>query len=273
MKKHFTSLHTIAALLFSAVMMTACQKQIENPAAAEADAAGSTDLSQMSTTGTGPVLLTLDGSTIYEGEMPTNFTDVDINKHVKSLSQRATLRYFARNVGRTIDLYAGEVGDEGFFALKTIPASWRTAGPTASGTMNYLRAGRGLGTGLDPEALLDKVPNVTPLRARGLSMLTGKQVIAVVYDSEVDVNYAPLDGSLKGETLGLVSFEVVRVTRRTNGSSGSLPVVTVKITDANVAKNGPFQLFSNAPVPTSSSTPFDVRPPATIPAIRLVSAP
>jgi hypothetical protein len=187
---------------------------------------------------------------------------------------RATLPYFQRNIGKVINLYSGEVGDEGWFALKTIPASWRQTGPTTLGSQNYLRAGSGLGTGLDPEALLDKIPNVTPLRARGLSMLVGQTVLAVVYDGDVDVNYdRPINGSLKGANLGLVALTVQKVTRRTNGSTGSLPSIQVKIEDVNAAKNTTLQLFSNAPTPTTSSLPFDVRPPSTIPVIKLVKAP
>ena len=157
--------------------------------------------------------------------------------------------------------------------MKTIPSSWKTAGPTNNGSRNYLAAGPGLGSGENPEVLLDNIPNVTPLRARGLKMLIGKTVLAVVYDGDVSTNYSPLKGSLKGATLGLVALKVVSVTKRTDGSSGSLPKVSVLIENVDNAKAAALKLFSNAPVPRSSSEPFDINPPATTPAIRLTTAP
>ena len=69
-------------------------------------------------------------------------------------------------VGTVLTLRTGEVGDEGWLALKTIPASWEAAGP-ADGLRNYVDAESGLGSGNDPEALLDKIPDVTPLRTAG----------------------------------------------------------------------------------------------------------
>jgi len=44
---------------------------------------------------------------------------------------RAQLRFFAGQVGQTITLPAGAIGGEGWFALKTIPASWAQAGGAA----------------------------------------------------------------------------------------------------------------------------------------------
>jgi hypothetical protein len=167
------------------------------------------------------------------------------------------------------------VGDEGWFALRTIPQSWADAGPRDNGAVNYLTPGPGLGAG-DPdddrEILLDKVPDVTPLRAEGLSMLTGKTVLAVVHDSDVSINYSPLLGNLQGANLGLVAFEVLRVTERRDGSTGSLPRVTIRIRSVEDISLLPLALFSNAPVPPSSSEPYDTVPPDSIPAIETVPA-
>ena len=56
-----------------------------------------------------------------------------------------------------------------------------------------------MGTGTDPEALLDKIDDVTPLRGAGLSMLIGKVVCAVVYDNDISINYDnPINGNLTG---------------------------------------------------------------------------
>ena len=254
------------------LFLTACQKEIETTGYLNEEnnltAESTPDATQAGTS----ILLAIDEESIDNGNAPNNFSESDVNDQIASLSQRKTLRYFQDNIGKTITLYSGEVGDEGWHAITTIPGSWKTAGPTTNGARNYLAAGPGLGSGEGPEVLLDKIPNVTPLRARGLKMLTGKTILAVVYDGDVSINYGPLYGSLKGETLGLVALEVVAVTRRTDGSSGSLPKVTVKILNVEEAKAAPLKLFSNAPVPRSSSEPFDINPPSTVPAIVLTDA-
>ena len=201
----------------------------------------------------------------------TTFLVIDadsIDEGGGGLGVRAQLSSFAGNIGGTITLPTGEVGDEGWFALKTIPASWTTAGPTTDGLRNYVgnpsqpfphNVGPGLGAGNDPEALLDEIPNVTPLRATGLKMLEGTQVCALVYGSDISINYDPLQGSLKGDNQGTVAFEVSSVTQST-GSSSALPEVEIQILDADEVCEGAQNLFTDAPEPTSSSEPFDVVP-------------
>jgi hypothetical protein len=81
-----------------------------------------------------------------------------------------------------------------------------------------------------------------------------------------------MSGNLQGANLGVVALEVLSVTKRTDGSSGSLPKISVKIKDVEAAKAAQLKLFANAPIPKSSSEPFDINPPATTPAIRLVNA-
>ncbi len=83
---------------------------------------------------------------------------------------------------------------------------------------------------------------------------------AVVYDSDVSINYDPLDGSLKGANLGTVAFEVVAVNQLFGFSSSSLPEVTIVILDADDVCGGPLDLFTGAPEPISSSEPEDVDP-------------
>ncbi len=227
-------------------------------------------------TATQAILLVIDEKSIDNGNPPNDFSSTDVNDEIADIGQRAVLKYFQDNVGDTIDLYTGTVGDEGWHALKTIPAAWSNAGPGTNGAQNYLAAGPGLGSGaLDDgrEVLLDKIPDVTPLRAEGLAMLTGQTVLAVAYDSDISVNYSPLNGSLKGANLGLVAFDVIAVTERTDASDSSLPRVTIRIRDVADVMALPLMLFANAPVPQSSSEPFDIKPPASIPAIQLVAAP
>ena len=131
--------------------------------------------------------------------------------------------------------------------------------------------GPGLGTpdaNGDRESLLDKILGVTPLRADGLKSLEGKQVCAVVYDSDISINYGLLNGflvngSLKGANLGTVAFEVKSVTALAGlegFSSSSLPKVEIDILDAKDLCEGNLELLTDAPEPISSSEPFDVLP-------------
>jgi len=162
----------------------------------------------------GAVLLVIDEDGIDNGLQPNDFSDVDVNDQMAEIGLRLPLRYFKENIGKKIDLFTGQVGDEGFFALKTIPSSWQNAGSTSDGVQNFLSPGPGLGAPQpdgDREALLDKIPDVTPLRATALSMLIGKTVLAVVYDSDISINYSPLQGNLMGANLGIVAFEVLKI--------------------------------------------------------------
>ena len=54
-----------------------------------------------------------------------------MNDDIADIGLRTQLPFFAANVGNAITLHTGEVGDEGWFALKTIPDAWTDAGPTA----------------------------------------------------------------------------------------------------------------------------------------------
>lgn len=220
------------------------------------------------------IVLLIDEQSIDNGNPPNTFSETDVNDQLAEIGLRTQLKYFSENVGKTIALYTGEVGDEGWFALKRIPETWKDAGPTDFGTRNFLLAGPGLGApdqDDNREALLDEVRDVTPLRATGLAMLIGRTVLAVVYDSDISINYDPLQGSLKGANLGMVAFEVMKVEKRIDGSSSSLPKVTIKI--LNTQQNYMLGLFANAPAPQSSSEPFDVDPPASPNALVVFTAP
>ena len=100
-------------------------------------------------TPTAPVFLVIDEESIDNGNEPNNFSETDVNDQLARVGQRQQLAYFKNNVGKTITLYTGQVGDEGWHALKTIPNNWKSAGPTANGTKNFLQAGPGLGGGTD----------------------------------------------------------------------------------------------------------------------------
>lgn len=189
------------------------------------------------------VFLVIDEDSIDNGNPPNRFTARQVNDDIAEIGVRAQLRYFAANVGKRITLQTGQIGDEGWFELRTPPASWEPAGGLAAfigdpaAPPKKPPPAHGVGPGLgapdangDREALLDKVPDVTPLHAADLDKLIGRSVCAVVYDSDVSINYGPLTGSLKGANLGTVAFRVESV-GSASGSS-SLPAVAVVIEDA-----------------------------------------
>lgn len=221
------------------------------------------------------VFLMIDEESIDNGNQPNSFSETDVNDQLATVGQRRVLDYFQKNIGKNIDLFTGQVGDEGWHAKRSIPSTWVSAGPTQNGARNFLQAGPGLGSGTpddNREVLLDKVSNVTPLRATALAMLVGKTVLAVVYDGDVNINYSPLSGNLMGANLGVVAFDVIKVTERKDASTSSLPRVTVTIRNVNEITQRSLVLFANAPVPSSSSEPFDKAPPATAPAIQTIPA-
>jgi len=67
------------------------------------------------------VFLVIGEDSIDNGNPPNNFSAVDVNDQLAAIGLRAPLRWFQENVGRTIDPYTGQVGDEGWFALKIVP--------------------------------------------------------------------------------------------------------------------------------------------------------
>lgn len=217
------------------------------------------------------VFLIIDEESIDNGNEPNNFSEDDVNDGMAGIGQRETLSFFADNIDEEITLYTGQIGDEGWFALMQTPENWDDVGPTEYGARNYLEAGSGLG-GDENDDLLDEVNDVIPLRATSLAMLTGQRVIAVVYDSDISINYDPITANLQGENLGLVAFEVLEVNERTGGSSSDLPSVNIRILDAAAVAESDLYLFGNPDIPESSSEPEDITPPENIPEIELTAA-
>jgi hypothetical protein len=267
----FRSIRPIRPLTVAlAVLVAACSESGPTEGAADAAAVLAAEVARIDRTASSgeatvaadaATFLLLDGEAIEKETAPTRFSDRDINEDIKGRSQRSVLRWFAANVGRTIDIRGGGVGDEGFHAPTRIPASWMTAGTAGGGVRNLLAAAPGLG-GRDNDDLLDKVPAVRPLRATGLTMLRGRAVCALVIAGDIGTNYAPQYASLKGDALGIVAFDIVETRTNTAESSTSLPFVTIRVRDAQTTCGGPLALFANAPAPRSSSEPNDIRVPA-----------
>jgi hypothetical protein len=104
--------------------------------------------------------------------------------------------------GGIVTLPSGQLFDEGVFALPAnIP--W-TLEAFVAGTV--------------PQSQLDKIANVNPLQTPELQQLEGCSFVAVVYDSDISMNYGPTNGNLQGARLGLFYFTVLDVI-----PPGSLP--------------------------------------------------
>jgi hypothetical protein len=181
------------------------------------------------------------------------------------VGNRGNLTAFANLVGQEVTIPAGSLGDEGWFAVSAVRIAWKSAGPeVGDGLRNYVEAGPGLGSPDakgNKESLLDRVPNLTPLRATGLARLEGRSVCAVVLDGDVKMSYNPLSGDIRGPNLGKLAFQVISVQPQTRGYD-KLPSVTVRILDAEAVCNDPLTPFVDAPYPTSASEPRDTERPA-----------
>jgi hypothetical protein len=196
-------------------------------------------------------LVVLDADAIAVGLGSHPLTPDDINADSSRIGYRDVLAYFAEHLGQEITLPGGEMGDEGWFGFTSVRHSWKMAGPDSEdGLRNYFEAGPGLGS---PDArgreefLLQKVTNVTPLRATGLARLEGRAVCAVVMEGDVKMSYRPTSADLSGKNLGTVAFEVVSTQRNGSAGSNALPAVTVRILDAERTCQDRFHSFEDAP--------------------------
>ena len=182
------------------------------------------------------------------------FKKQEVNDHKAAEGLRDALPFFENNVGDMFHLKTGQVGDEGWFAPQFVPPSWDAFDPGGDGLRAFV-------DGVVPQHLLDEVLDVTPLRATGLKALEGGTFCAVVYDSDVSINYGPLQGNLQGANLGIAAFHVeIGGVRLLEGfSSGTLPSVLITVLDPVSTCGGPLELVG-VPKPPSASEPFDIDP-------------
>lgn len=105
------------------------------------------------------------------------------------------LRWNELAPGSVVLLPSGQVDDEGWFALpEDAPFS-----------------AQDFALGLVPQDQLDPIPDVMPLRNQELFRLLGQRCTAVVYDSDISMNYEPIQGNLQGARYGLFTFTVLDV--------------------------------------------------------------
>jgi len=217
---------------------------------------------------------------------PQFWTEKEVNDDLAAYGFRNVLRYFAAssNFGKTITVRTGQTGDEGWFAPNCIPRKWLNSSTRSSditclegaerttGINNLFFSGKTPFAGAPsswniPQSRLDKIPQVRPLRALGIQTLVGQDVCALVYDSDISINYdhgkaLEVNGNLQGATLGIAAFKVESAHTLDRFSSSTLPQVKITVLDPAVAcKN--FRLY-DAPVPNSSSEPNDRVIPSTV---------
>ena len=134
-------------------------------------------------------------------------------------------------MGTQAPLRSGQLFDEGLFKLCAAPQSWVDAGTTTDGLLNYLVA-EAPGFGVGGEFLLDNILDVTPLHTADLEAMIGHSCCAVVYDSDISINYNPLQGNLQGANLGILHFTILAVGPDPDGSV--LPDITIRVEDPGV---------------------------------------
>jgi len=195
-----------------------------------------------------PVFVILDKDAIDYGPSPHLLPADAVDPLIAGIGVRDQLAYFAGHVGQQAILTSGHNGNDGWFALKSVPASWASQEGAADGVENYLFAGPGLGSpddNDDRQSLLNNVPNVTPVRATGLNLLVGRKVCAVVYLDDVVVTAgSPRTANLNGPNLGRIAFKVLALLPTDNPS---FPNVQVEVLDSREACGGSTVPFANAP--------------------------
>jgi hypothetical protein len=119
--------------------------------------------------------------------------------------------------GDIVIIPGGQVDDEGLFALPKDPP-W-----------SFLD----FAAGNIPQSQLDKIDDVMPLRNHELYAMIGDTCTAVVYDSDISMNYHPIQGNLQGARYGLFTFTVLDVvvpgSLAESGSSTSLYDLVVRV--------------------------------------------
>jgi hypothetical protein len=192
------------------------------------------------------------------------------------IGNRTTLLSYANAIGQEVTIPGGTLGDEGWFAITTVRIGWNSAGPDyGDGLRNYLEAGPGLGTADAKgalETLLDRVPDLIPLRATGLARLEGRSVCAVVLDGDVKMSYEPRVGDVRGPNLGKVAFEVLSVQAQSTDPN-ALPSVRVRILDAEAVCGDPLTAYLDAPEPISATDPPDIIRPSCAVQQNMISEP
>ena len=125
--------------------------------------------------------------------------------------------------GDEVVIPSGQTQDEGWFFLPENPP-WPIE-DFVEGTI--------------PQDQLDKIDNVEPLDNDDLMSLVGKTCIAIVYDSDISINYDnPINGNLQGARYGKFAFTVLGTqgpgTLPESGSSSSLKDMIIRVEGTDI---------------------------------------
>lgn len=194
-----------------------------------------------------PLLLLVDETAIDHGPPPHLIPSEAVNELIGKVGLREPLPYFAARIGQDITLKGGVAGNDGWFALSQVPATWASQPGAADGLENFAIAGPGLGSPNelgDRSELLMSVTGVVPLRQEGLGRLVGRTVCAIVYDTDIVVSAGPMSSaSLSGINLGVIALEVTGLDQ--NGTEW--PDVKARVADALTVCTGALAPLSDAP--------------------------
>jgi hypothetical protein len=193
------------------------------------------------------VLLVLDKDALDYGPPPHLIPLDGVDSLNAKVGLRDELPYFSGHVDQVVILPGARNGSPGWFALRSVPSAWASEHGGTDGLTNFAVAGPGLGSpdeSGDRESLLRDVPDVTSLRASGLSQLSGKRVCAIVYATDIVVEPGAGTASLKGDTFGVIAFQVL-----TTLPSGDdmFPHIQVQVLDGHEACAGNLVAFPEAP--------------------------
>jgi hypothetical protein len=134
----------------------------------------------------------------------------------------------------------GQVDDEGLFALPPSPPF--SVQQFVAGTV--------------PQSQLDPVFGVMPLRNQDLARLIGTTCVAIVYDSDISMNYLPIQANLQGARYGRFAFTVLDVvlpgTLPESGSSTSLYDLLVRV-------EGPIEAGNTLQIPIRDHEPDSIQ--------------
>jgi len=151
---------------------------------------------------------------------------VCVNDDIADLYVRDLLFTRGKNITPYSGLWipTGQVGDFGVFQF-THPEPQTSNQNGAQFTTEELISAT---CAASDENNLDKIDGVAALGEAEINALLDKTVCALVFDSDISWDYAKVEGSLKGATLGITAFRVKQVMPHPDGGS-SLPLLRIDV--------------------------------------------
>ena len=89
------------------------------------------------------LLLVLDKDAFDYGPAPHLLPEGAVDPDLAAVGVRDELRYFQSHLNAQVVLTGGQNGNDGWFAIRTVPASWSTSDDANDGAENFALAGPG----------------------------------------------------------------------------------------------------------------------------------